>query len=97
MKGTVQSKITKKGTEYLYIYLDYTDPITHKRKQKAISTGLEAKGNKRKAEKLIKDISKNISIWRRHGQIRQSATISVSVIFSIIGLLVKSWKCASNL
>lgn len=34
MKGTVQSKITKKGTEYLYIYLDYIDPITHKRKQK---------------------------------------------------------------
>lgn len=55
MKGTVQSKITKKGTEYLYIYLDYIDPVTHKRKQKVVSTGLEAKGNKRRAEKMIND------------------------------------------
>lgn len=56
MKGTVQSKTTKKGVEYLYIYLDYIDPITHKRKQKAISTGLAAKGNKRKAEAMVKGI-----------------------------------------
>ena len=55
MKGTVQTKTTKKGIEYLYIYLDYTDPITHKWKQKAVSTGLEAKGNKRRAEKMIQE------------------------------------------
>ena len=55
MKGTVQSKITKKGIEYLYIYLSYTDPDTHKRRQKVISTGLEAKGNKRRAEKMINE------------------------------------------
>ncbi len=56
MKGTVQSKITKKGVEYLYIYLSYCDPITKKRRQKVISTGLTAKGNKRKAEAMIKDL-----------------------------------------
>ena len=50
MKGTVQSKQTKKGTEYLYI-----DPETQKRKQKVISTGLVARGNKRKAESMIKE------------------------------------------
>lgn len=55
MKGTVQTKTTKKGNDYLYIYLDYLDPITNKRKQKVISTGLTAKGNKRKAEAMIKD------------------------------------------
>ena len=55
MKGTVQSKQTKKGTEYLYIYLDYIDPETQKRKQKVISTGLVARGNKRKAESMIKE------------------------------------------
>lgn len=36
-------------------YLDYIDPMTHKRKQKVVSTGLEAKGNKRRAEKMIQD------------------------------------------
>lgn len=56
MKGTVQSKTTKKGVEYLYIYLDYIDPITQKRKQKVVSTGLAAKGNKRKAEAMVKDM-----------------------------------------
>lgn len=56
MKGTVQSKTTKKGIEYLYIYLDYTDPVTRKRRQKVVSTGLTAKGNKRKAEAMIKGV-----------------------------------------
>lgn len=56
MKGTVQSKQTKKGNKYLYIQLDYIDPITQKRRQKMISTGLSAKGNKRKAEAMIKTI-----------------------------------------
>ena len=56
MKGTVQSKTTKKGIEYLYIYLDYTDPVTRKRRQKVVSTGLTAKGNKRKAEAMIKSV-----------------------------------------
>lgn len=55
MKGTVQTKTTKKGIEYLYIYLAYIDPITCKRKQKVVSTGLEAKGNKRRAEKMIQE------------------------------------------
>ncbi len=53
MKGTIQSKTTKKGVEYLYIYLSYCDPITKRRKQKVVSTGLTAKGNKRKAESMI--------------------------------------------
>ncbi len=55
MKGTVQTKTTKKGAEYIYIYLSYSDPVTRKRKQKVISTGLPAKGNKRRAEAMIKD------------------------------------------
>ncbi len=58
MKGTVQTKVTKKGSEYLYIYLDYKDPITQKRRQKTIATNLTAKGNKRKAESMIPDMIK---------------------------------------
>lgn len=58
MKGTVQTKRTKKGSEYLYISLSYTDPYTQKRKQKMIATGLPAKGNKRKAEGMIDDYIK---------------------------------------
>lgn len=58
MKGTVQMKRTKKGSEYLYISLSYTDPYTQKRKQKMIATGLSAKGNKRKAEGMINDYIK---------------------------------------
>ena len=53
MKGTIQKKKVKSGKEYLYVFLSYKDPKTSKRKQKIVSTGLLAKGNKRKAEKLI--------------------------------------------
>lgn len=53
MKGTVQSKVTAKGNVYLYICLSYLDPITQKRKQKVVSTGLTARGNKRKAEAMV--------------------------------------------
>ena len=55
MKGTIQTKTTKKGIDYIYIYLSYTDPLTQKRKQKVVATGLTAKGNKRRAEAMIKD------------------------------------------
>lgn len=58
MKGTVQTKRTKKGSKYLYISLSYTDPYTQKRRQKMIATGLSAKGNKRKAEDMIDDYIK---------------------------------------
>lgn len=55
MKGTVQVKKMRSGKEYLVICLSYLDPDTNKRKQKVISTGLEAKGNKRKAQSMIPD------------------------------------------
>lgn len=53
MKGTVQLKKMRSGKEYLVICLSYIDPDTNKRKQKIISTGLEVKGNKRKAQSMI--------------------------------------------
>lgn len=54
MTGTIQAKTLHSGKTYLYVYLSYKDPLTGKWKQKTIPTGLEEKGNKRKAQTLIK-------------------------------------------
>lgn len=61
MKGTVQVKKMRSGKEYLVISLSYVDPDTSKRKQKVVSTGLEARGNKRKAQSMIPDLIKKYS------------------------------------
>lgn len=53
MTGTVQPKTLPSGKTYLYICLSYKDPKTGKWKQKTVPTGLEAKGNKRKAQALV--------------------------------------------
>ena len=65
MTGTVQKKKGASGKEYLYIILSYKDPMTFKRKQKSISTGLKAKGNKRKAETLIPELIKKFEYLER--------------------------------
>ena len=54
MTGTVISKKLPSGKGYLYIKLNYKD--AGKWKSKTISTGLEARNNKRKAEAMISDI-----------------------------------------
>ena len=53
MTGTLIKKKTSETREYFYINLSYKDPETKKWKTKTVSTGLEVKNNKRKAEKLI--------------------------------------------
>lgn len=53
MTGTIQSKTLRSGKTYLYVYLSYKDPVTGKWKQKTVPTGLEEKGNKRKAQALV--------------------------------------------
>lgn len=49
VKGSVQSKVTKKGKEYLYTVIY----VPHLGRQKWEATGLEAKGNIRKAEVIL--------------------------------------------
>ena len=56
MIASVQHKKRTSGKTYLYIVLSYKDLKTCKSKVKWISTGLEEKGNIRKAEKMIPDI-----------------------------------------
>lgn len=56
MTGTLRIKTLSSGKSYYYINLSYKDPRTNKWKAKTISTGLEVKNNKRKAEALIKQI-----------------------------------------
>ncbi len=53
MTGTVQSKTLRSGRTYFYIYLSYKDPMTGKWKQKTVPTGLEGRGNKRKAQAML--------------------------------------------
>lgn len=50
MTGTLITKQYASGQSYYYIKLSYKDPISHKWCQKMISTHLEVKSNKRKAE-----------------------------------------------
>lgn len=61
MTGTVQSKTLRSGKTYLYIYLSYKDPQTGKWKQKTVPTGLEEKGNKRKAQAMVTSIIEKYS------------------------------------
>ena len=56
MTGTLRTRILSSGKSYYYINLSYKDPRTNKWKAKTISTGLEVKNNKRKAEAMIKQI-----------------------------------------
>lgn len=53
MTGSIQIKTTKSGKRMLYIVLYYRNPSTLKGCTKWVSTGLEEKGNKRKASSLI--------------------------------------------
>ena len=77
MTGTVQKKKGASGKEYLYIILSYKDPMTFKRKQKSISTGLKAKGNKRKAETLIPELIKKFEDLERPVSLGISRDISL--------------------
>ncbi len=53
MTGSIQTKTTKSGKRMLYVVLYYKQPSTLKGCTKWLSTGLEEKGNKRKAAALI--------------------------------------------
>lgn len=61
MTGTVQSKALRSGKTYLYVYLSYKDPKTGKWKQKTVPTGLEEKGNRRRAQAMVASVIKKYS------------------------------------
>lgn len=54
MSGSLQIKKTKAGKEYFYTVIDLYDE-NGKRKLKWEATGLQAKGNKKKAEAILRD------------------------------------------
>jgi len=58
VKGSVQSKVTKKGKEYLYTVIY----VPHLGRPKWEATGLEAKGNIKRAEKILNE---RINEYRR--------------------------------
>ena len=45
-----------------YMVLSYLDPVTGKRKQPWFATGLDAKGNKKKAEKMLSELRRTFVI-----------------------------------
>ena len=53
MTGTLITKKLKSGKSYYYVKLSFKDPVTGTWRQKLLGTGLETKGNKRKAEAMI--------------------------------------------
>lgn len=53
MTGTLITKKMRSGKKFLYIQLSYKNPKTGKWEKKQIPTGLEEKGNKKKANKMI--------------------------------------------
>lgn len=72
MTGSIQTKTTKNGKRMLYVVLYYKNPITQKGSTKWIRTGLEEKGNKRRAAALIPEyIEKYKSL--EHSTAEQSA------------------------
>jgi integrase len=54
MTGTLQVKKLNSGKSYYYVKLSYKDPRTQTWKSKTLSTKLEEKNNKRKAENMIR-------------------------------------------
>ncbi|MCD8014442.1 MAG: hypothetical protein LUG99_14950 [Lachnospiraceae bacterium] len=54
MTGNLQTKKLASGKEYYYMVLNFRSE-DGKRKQKWISTGLEVRGNKRKAEAMLRE------------------------------------------
>ena len=56
MTGTLIIKTLNSGKAYYYVKLSWQDPKTGNRKQKMLGTGLETKGNKRKAEKALREL-----------------------------------------
>lgn len=54
MTGNLQIKTTANGKQYFYMVLNFYDKASGKRHPKWISTGLEVKGNKREADKMLR-------------------------------------------
>ena len=56
MTGTLITKKMRSGKKFLYVQLSYKNPETGKWDKKQIPTGLEEKGNKKKAAAMIPTI-----------------------------------------
>ena len=70
MEASVQSKTQRSGRSYFYIVLSYKEFKTQKNKTKWVSTGLEVRGNKKRAESMIPEIKEKYSfLERKNGSI----------------------------
>ncbi|MCC8046340.1 MAG: site-specific integrase [Clostridiales bacterium] len=65
MTGSLVIKKASSGKEHYYAQLSYKDPLTQKWKKKTLKTGLEVKGNKRKAESLLREMIETYSFLER--------------------------------
>lgn len=79
MTGSIQTKTLKSGNTYLYIYLSYKDPKTGYWKQKTIPTGLEAKGNKRKAQAMITSVIEKYSYLEEESTVLNMKKLSPDI------------------
>lgn len=65
MTGSLQIKTLPSGKRYFYTVIDVASE-NGKRKQKWQSTGLEVKGNKKKAEKVLRERLKEYEMRTFH-------------------------------
>ena len=79
MTGTLIKKKTSETREYFYINLSYKDPETKKWKTKTVSTGLEVKNNKRKAEKMSPDMINKYQYLEQPVWTRETANRDISL------------------
>ena len=65
MEASVQSKTQRSGRSYFYIVLSYKDYKTQKNMTKWIATGMEVRGNKKRAESMIPEIKEKYAFLER--------------------------------
>ena len=65
MEASVQSKTQRSGRSYFYIVLSYKEYKTQKNMTKWISTGMEVRGNKKRAESMIPEIKEKYAFLER--------------------------------
>ncbi|MCD8154495.1 MAG: hypothetical protein LUF78_07410 [Clostridiales bacterium] len=81
MTGSLKTRRTSSGKEYFYVRLSYKDPHSQNWRTKEIKTGLEVKGNKRRAEGLIKKFIEEYAYLEKipgiHGEIQPDVELSI--------------------
>ena len=92
MTGTLIIKKTAKNQQYYYVNLSYKDPYTGQWKIKTVSTGLQVKNNKRRAENMIQSFLEKFSYLE--SEALSDAGIDPDILLcDYIDLWLKGKKC----